>query len=327
MEPPAGWDAGWWRWRRPIPDLDLVAAIDSASHPELGIDAGLLAGVGPVGINLSSNLAAETDALVVFSLPEATDSVLQLCLGAKIPLVFATTGLSAEQESRLTAAAEVIPILRSPNMSMAVNLAMKLSEVAARALKGQDADVEILERHHRFKEDSPSGTALKFGQIISDVMGQSKHVHGREGRIGRRPHGEIGYHAIRVGDNPGEHTIVFAMLGETVGSPFGRPVAIATPSGPWPPPSFSPARNQGSTAWKMSWGCDADPVAEVADSQSRSRSRNFGNPVAEVAKTGSPCRKDQTPASSRWFRDTVPDSCLFLFALCVVLASARVSAV
>lgn len=198
------------------PDLELVAAIDGAGHPELGNDAGLLAGVGPVGVALSSILQAEADAMVDFSLPEATDSVLQLCLDSRVPLVSCTTGLSEEQDSKLMAAAEVIPILRSPNMSMAVNLAMKLAETAARALKDQDADVEILERHHRFKEDSPSGTALKFGQIIADVMGQTNHVHGREGRIGARSHGEIGYHAIRVGDNPGEHTIVFAMLGEMV---------------------------------------------------------------------------------------------------------------
>ncbi len=101
-------------------------------------------------------------------------------------------------------------------MSLAVNLTMKLAEVAAKALKDRDADVEILERHHRFKEDSPSGTALKFGQIIAGVMGQTAHRHGREGRPGKRPHDEIGYHAIRVGDNPGEHTIIFGMLGETI---------------------------------------------------------------------------------------------------------------
>jgi 4-hydroxy-tetrahydrodipicolinate reductase len=95
-------------------------------------------------------------------------------------------------------------------------LAMKLAEISAIALKDKDADVEILERHHRYKEDSPSGTALKFGQIISGVMGQTSHQHGRSGRPGKRPHNEIGYHAIRVGDNPGEHTIVFAMLGETI---------------------------------------------------------------------------------------------------------------
>jgi 4-hydroxy-tetrahydrodipicolinate reductase len=101
-------------------------------------------------------------------------------------------------------------------MSLAVNLTMKLAETAARALRDRDADVEILERHHRFKEDAPSGTALKFGQIIAGEMGQTEHRHGREGRPGARPHHEIGYHAIRVGDNPGEHTIVFALLGETI---------------------------------------------------------------------------------------------------------------
>lgn len=198
------------------PDLELAVAIDSAVHPELGSDAGVLAGVGPVGIGLTAGLETETDAMVDFSLPEATESVLQMCLDAKVPLVFSTTGISGEQDAKLTAAAERIPILRSPNMSMAVNLTMKLAETASRALKDQDADVEILERHHRYKEDSPSGTALKFGQIIADNMGQTDHVHGRAGRIGARSHGEIGYHAIRVGDNPGEHTIVFAMLGEMV---------------------------------------------------------------------------------------------------------------
>ena len=101
-------------------------------------------------------------------------------------------------------------------MSMAVNLAMKLCELAGKVLADKDADVEILERHHRFKEDSPSGTALKFGEIIARQMGQTRQAHGRSGRPGKRPHQEIGFHAIRAGDNPGEHTIVFAMLGETL---------------------------------------------------------------------------------------------------------------
>ena len=103
-------------------------------------------------------------------------------------------------------------------MSLAVNLAMKLSQVAAGVLKDHatGADVEIIERHHRYKEDAPSGTALKFGELIAEIMGQTNHQHGRQGRPGRRPHGEIGYHALRTGDNPGEHTIVFGMLGETL---------------------------------------------------------------------------------------------------------------
>jgi 4-hydroxy-tetrahydrodipicolinate reductase len=103
-------------------------------------------------------------------------------------------------------------------MSLAVNLTMKLAETAARALKHcpNGADVEIIERHHRFKEDAPSGTALRFGEIIAEAMGLSHHRHGREGLTGQRSRNEIGYHAVRVGDNPGEHTIVFGMLGETI---------------------------------------------------------------------------------------------------------------
>ncbi len=128
----------------------------------------------------------------------------------------ATTGLEEPQKARLRETAAHIPLLWAPSMSLTVNLAMKLAETAARALADKDADVEILERHHRFKEDAPSGTALRFGQIIADAMGQSVHRHGREGRPGPRPHGEIGYHAVRTGDNPGEHTIVFGLLGETL---------------------------------------------------------------------------------------------------------------
>jgi len=93
-----------------------------------------------------------------------------------------------------------------------------LAAMAGDTLKGVGGgvDVEIIDRHHRYKEDSPSGTALKFGQVIAESMGQTEHVHGREGITGQRSQNEIGYHALRVGDNPGEHTIVFSMLGETV---------------------------------------------------------------------------------------------------------------
>ena len=103
-------------------------------------------------------------------------------------------------------------------MSLAVNVVMKLTDLAGQALKSlpSGVDVEIIERHHRYKEDAPSGTALKFGQIVADAMGQTEHQHGRSGRPGQRPQNEIGYHALRTGDNPGEHTIVFGMLGETI---------------------------------------------------------------------------------------------------------------
>lgn len=198
------------------PALSVAAAIDAAGHPHLGQDAGTLAGVGPLGVPLLAELNVAVDAVIDFSVPRAVDGIVRACVLRKAPLVLATTGLEADQIARVKQAAQEIPLLWSPSMSLAVNLTMKLSEMAARALAGQDADVEIIERHHRFKEDSPSGTALKFGQIIAGAMGQTQHRHGREGRPGARPHGEIGYHAIRAGDNPGEHTIVFGMLGETI---------------------------------------------------------------------------------------------------------------
>src|SRR5262249_29451557 len=123
-----------------------------------------------------------------------------------------------EQKEELAGLGRTIPIVWSPSMSLAVNLTMQLVATAGRALKGYPggADVEIIERHHRFKEDAPSGTALKFGEIVAGAMGQTGHQHGREGRTGQRPHSEIGYHALRTGDNPGEHTILFGMLGETI---------------------------------------------------------------------------------------------------------------
>lgn len=197
-------------------ELSVVGALESASHPRLGEDAGAVAGIGEIGVPLSAEMPEDVEAVVDFSVAEAVDGILETCLKRKLPLVVATTALSPEQIEKLNKTAESIPLLWAPNMSLAVNLTMKLTGVAAEALKDSDADVEILERHHRFKEDSPSGTALKFGEIIADAMGQTQHCHGRQGRPGRRPHDEIGYHAIRTGDNPGEHTIVFAPLGETI---------------------------------------------------------------------------------------------------------------
>ena len=197
-------------------ELSVVAALEASDHPRLGEDAGLIAGVGSLGVPLAAKLAVDVDVVIDFALPEAVDNIINVCVKGQLPLVTATTGLDANQVEKRDAAAEQIPVLWAPNMSLAVNLGMKLSQVAAGALKDKDADVEILERHHRFKEDAPSGTALQFGRIIADVMGQTEHRHGRQGRPGKRPHGEIGYHAVRVGDNPGEHTIVFGLLGEAV---------------------------------------------------------------------------------------------------------------
>ena len=198
--------------------LQVVAALEFDQHPQLGEDAGCIAGCGTLGVPLTAKLEATPDVVIDFSTPRGTETIVRICVERNIPLVVATTGLEPPQEQLVKGAAKSIPLLYAPSMSLAVNLVMKLADVAGRALKDHatGADVEIIERHHRFKEDAPSGTALKFGQIIAEAMGLSRHQHGRHGRPGQRPHDEIGYHAVRTGDNPGEHTIIFGLLGETI---------------------------------------------------------------------------------------------------------------
>ena len=200
------------------PELKIVAALEHARHPDLGKDAGLIAGVSDVQVPLTAWLEASPQAMIDFSIPEAASAVTRLCFDRKIPLVMATTGLTKETKELLTKAAEKIPIVYSPSMSTTVNLAMRLVAKAAEVLRNvpAGADVEIIERHHRMKEDAPSGTALRFGEIVAAEMGISQHRHGRQGQVGKRPRGEIGYHAVRVGDNAGEHTVIFGMLGETL---------------------------------------------------------------------------------------------------------------
>lgn len=196
----------------------IVAALESADSPHLGKDAGVIAGVGEIGVPLGVVGESDADVVIDFSVPDAAVAVIAHCVEANRPVVVATTGLEKEQQEYIAKAAKKIPIVWSPSMSTAVNVAMKLTDIAAKALKDlpTGVDVEIIERHHRFKEDAPSGTALKFGKIAGEGMGITEHTHGRSGRPGVRPRNEVGYHAVRTGDNPGEHTIVFGMLGETL---------------------------------------------------------------------------------------------------------------
>jgi 4-hydroxy-tetrahydrodipicolinate reductase len=200
------------------PRFQVVAALESANHPLLGKDAGMIAGIGEIGVPLGVVGESNADVVIDFSVPDAAIAVIAHCVDYSRPVVVATTGLDGEQQEYVRKAAQRIPIVWSPNMSTAVNVAMKLTEVAAEALRDlpTGVDVEIIEHHHRFKEDAPSGTALKFGQIVADEFNIAEHRHGRSGRPGARPRDEIGYHAIRAGDNPGEHTIIFGMLGETL---------------------------------------------------------------------------------------------------------------
>jgi 4-hydroxy-tetrahydrodipicolinate reductase len=199
-------------------EFEITDALDSAAHPKIGSDAGTVAGIGEIGVLLSSELSEAAEAVIDFSVPAGADAITSRCVERQIPLVMATTGLTEDQQQKVRTAADIIPVVWAPNMSLAVNLTMKLAETAGRVLRDNlsGVDVEIIERHHRYKEDAPSGTALKFGEIIAEVMGQTEHTHGREGMTGQRSQNEIGYHALRVGDNPGEHTIVFGLLGETI---------------------------------------------------------------------------------------------------------------
>ena len=200
------------------PLLAVAAALEAPGSPHLGKDAGELAGIGKLGVPIETALGERVDVVIDFSTPAGAVAIALACADRQIPLVVATTGLEGAARESVLAAAQVTPLLMSPSMSLAVNLTMKLVREAAGILKHipEGVDVEVIERHHRFKEDAPSGTALKFGQIVAEEMGQTEHVHGRHGRPGPRPRCEIGYHALRVGDNVGEHTIVFGMLGETI---------------------------------------------------------------------------------------------------------------
>lgn len=196
--------------------LEVVAAVESLNHPRVGEDSGVVAGIPANGVPITAELERKVDAIVDFSSPKEADKLFDYCVEHKTPLVYATTGLTPEQEEHLKKAAKSVPLLWSPSMSMTVILGMRLAEMAAKVLKDKDADVEIIEHHHRYKADAPSGTALKFGQIIGKEMGIDHFVHGREGKVGAREHGEIGFHAVRIGDNPGQHTILFGLLGETL---------------------------------------------------------------------------------------------------------------
>ena len=197
--------------------LKVVAALDAPGSPALGRDAGEVAGVGLIGIPIAAELPLEPrpECVIDFSAPPGTMAILPVCVARRLPLVVATTGHTAAQKAEIEAAAHETAILFAPNMSLVVNLLFKLVRLTAEALNGKGFDAEIVERHHRFKKDSPSGTAAHFAEIIRGVQG-GRFVHGREGLVGERQADEIGVHAVRGGDNVGEHTIIFSTLGETL---------------------------------------------------------------------------------------------------------------
>ena len=201
--------------------LTLGAAFDLAGQACIGEDAGQLIGAAATGVLVRDDVAGAlpaADVLIDFTRPAGTLQYLAACVQAKRAIVIGTTGFSAAEKKQIAAAAQSIPIVFAPNMAVGVNVTFKLAQIAARAL-GDDYDVEIIESHHRHKVDAPSGTALRFGEVVAQALGRDPardFVHGRHGEPGARPAKEIAFHAIRGGDIIGEHTVMFAGMGERV---------------------------------------------------------------------------------------------------------------
>ena len=198
-------------------DLDLVAAIERQGSVHLGRDIGELAGIGKVGINASTQLDS-ADVLIDFSSPEVMQDLLEQCSRKGIAVVSGTTGIDDAARNALQQAAAFIPVLWAPNLSIGVQLSYQLAAQCARAI-GQQADIEITETHHRFKQDAPSGTALQLVQVMADAMGvdaKQTMVAGRHGADRRRKSGEIGVSSMRASDIVGEHTVLFGLAGERI---------------------------------------------------------------------------------------------------------------
>jgi len=198
----------------------LGAALDRSSSPLLGQDAGVVYGAVS-GVAVSDQVPAAliaSQVLIDFTRPEATFGYLDACVAAGVPLVIGTTGFDDAGKARIRDAAGTIPVVFAPNMSVGVNLLMKLAELAAQVL--QDGyDIEIIEAHHRHKVDAPSGTALGLGQAVARALDRDLArcaVYGREGVTGERDPRTIGFATVRGGDIVGDHTLMFAGIGERV---------------------------------------------------------------------------------------------------------------
>lgn len=190
--------------------FDVMAALEKTGHPRVGdrIDE----------LPIQDHTDTEIDVLIDFTLPDGTMHWLEFCQARKAPMVIGTTGHTAEQVATIEEAARTIPILKATNMSVGVNLVFKLAAQMAAAL-GEEYDIEIVESHHRFKIDAPSGTATSIRDAILDATGRDAAkdvIYGRQGETGQRPARQIGMHSLRIGDTVGEHEVHFGNLGETL---------------------------------------------------------------------------------------------------------------
>ena len=200
------------------PELELVSALERQGHLSLGKDVGSVAGCGETGIKITTVLNAHADVLIDFSSPESAVAVAGVCAKKNIALVVGTTGLNAQQHEKIQHFSKLIPCLVSPNMSVGVNVLFNLVAQVSKMV-GKEFDIEIIETHHRFKKDAPSGTALRLAEKICEATDQKMDkdvVYGRSGITGERPVNQIGIHAVRSGDVIGDHTVVFGSLGERI---------------------------------------------------------------------------------------------------------------
>ncbi|SLJ83263.1 4-hydroxy-tetrahydrodipicolinate reductase [Psychrobacter sp. DAB_AL43B] len=203
------------------PQTTLNAAIERQGSSLVGADAGEVAAIGRLEVQIVDDLKAvinDIDVLIDFSLPAATEQNMQVCAEHNVAMVIGTTGFNEQQEQVLAKASEQVAIVYAGNYSTGVNLSLKLLGMAAKAF-GIEADVEIIEAHHKHKIDAPSGTAYMMAEAVAEARGQNLKevaVYGREGQTGEREAGTIGIHAIRGGEIIGDHTVMFIADGEVV---------------------------------------------------------------------------------------------------------------
>ena len=204
-----------------IDNVEIAAAIEYKGSSMIGLDAGEQAGIGKIGVEITNDIAKvsdQIDVLIDFTIASSLTENLEKCHAAGKCMVIGTTGLDDEQKELINKMAKDIAIVFAPNMSIGVNLCLKLLEMAAQVI-GEESDIEIIEAHHRHKKDAPSGTALRMGEVIADTLGRNLKecaVYGREGVTGERDKNTIGFATIRAGDIVGEHTVMFASAGERV---------------------------------------------------------------------------------------------------------------
>jgi 4-hydroxy-tetrahydrodipicolinate reductase len=212
-------DAGW---------FDIIAAIETKNHPFIGKDAGFVASARPINVKLDSAYPEGADVLIDFSQPAAADKTIDYCLTCPAPLrgaekggvalVLGTTGLTEKQRENIKTASAKIPVIYGTNMSVGMNVLFEMAGKFASAL-GDEYDIEIVEQHHRFKKDAPSGSALTLAENICKATGKKFPdclTYGRHGKDALREKGTIGIHAVRAGDIVGVHSVIFSTLGETV---------------------------------------------------------------------------------------------------------------